>query len=370
NLPEEDISLPEENISLPEEDISLPEEIINPPEEDISLPEENRNLPEENINLPKETLNFPEEDLSLPEDEIKTVPQNLYDEKMGAEKLKAAIHENKTSDTLSAWQTQKLLSLSKENKLPHQNPGVAMAPNKLISGKNAVLEALRSGQTINRVLLAEEQSGTVVNEVIRRCRENGVPYQFLPKARLTKIAGPDHRGVVCELSSLSYAELEDVLQAAQESGEQPLILLLDGIEDPYNLGAIIRTALCAGAHGIVIPKRRAVSFTNAVAKSSAGASAYLPLVRVSNLSQTARILQQAGLWLAAADMSGNSAWQSDLRGPLALVLGGEGTGVSPLLKRQCDLCVSLPMSGPLGSLNVSAAAAALLYEIRRQRTTE
>jgi 23S rRNA (guanosine2251-2'-O)-methyltransferase len=245
-----------------------------------------------------------------------------------------------------------------------------MAQGGLISGRNAVLEALRSGETINRVLLAEGQGGPSINEVIKRCRESGIPYQFLPKARLIKIAGADHRGVVCELSPFRYAEVEDMLQAAQHKGEPPLLVLLDGVEDPHNLGAVMRTALCAGAHGIIIPKRRSASFTATVSKTSAGASAYMPLARVSNLTQTARLLQQAGLWLAAADMDGQTAWQADLNGPLALVLGGEGEGVSQLLKRQCDMCISLPMSGPVASLNVSAAASALLYEIRRQRAGE
>ena len=238
---------------------------------------------------------------------------------------------------------------------------------KLICGKNAVMEALRSGQAVNRVLIAEGQRGAFTAEILKKCHEKGILYQFLPKARLSKIAGPDHRGVALELSNFSYAEVDDILALAQERGEQPLLLLLDGVEDPHNLGAVMRTALCAGAHGIIIPKRRSVSFTATVAKTSAGASAHLPLARVSNLNQTAQTLKQAGLWLAAADMDGHTAWESDLSGPLALVLGGEGGGISPLLKQHCDICVSLPMEGPLSSLNVSATAAALLYEIKRQR---
>lgn len=252
---------------------------------------------------------------------------------------------------------------------PYQAKAMPLQPQEtgIICGKNAVLAALRADQSINRVLLAEGLTGAFATEVIKRCRALGVPYQFVPKTRLAAIAGPDHRGVACELSAFNYAEVEDMLEIAARRGEQPLLLLLDSVEDPHNLGAVIRTAFCVGAHGVIIPKRRSATLNATVAKTSAGASAYLPVARVANLSQTARALKEAGLWLAAADMDGQTAWRANLNGPLALVLGGEDKGVSPLLKQGCDFCVSLPMAGNLGSLNVSAAAAALLYEIRRQR---
>ncbi|MCL1906262.1 MAG: 23S rRNA (guanosine(2251)-2'-O)-methyltransferase RlmB [Clostridiales bacterium] len=305
------------------------------------------------------------EDMPVSKGPLPKEPESGGKEPFGAE-IRLTEEAAQPAKTPEARQQRKVPATAAVKEAPHPSD----MPEGLISGKNAVLEALRSGQTINRVLLAEGQNGAFLNDVIKKCRENGVQYQFLPKARLAKIAGPDHRGVACELSPFSYAEPEDMLEAARLKGEPPLLLLLDGVEDPHNLGAVMRTALCAGAHGIIIPKRRSAAFTATVARTSAGASAHMPLARVSNLTQTARALKQAGLWLAAADMDGQTSWQADLSGPLALVLGGEGEGISPLLKRHCDLCVSLPVSGPVASLNVSAAAAALLYEVKRQRSTD
>lgn len=254
-----------------------------------------------------------------------------------------------------------------EQKCHEQRPGKEPNPN-LICGRNAVLEALSSELSVNRVLIAEGLAGGFGVNVIKLCREQGVPYQIVPKTRLTQLAGPDNRGVACELAAFHYQELEVMLAAAAAQNEPPLLLLLDGLEDPHNLGAVIRTALCAGAHGVVIPKRRSAALNATVLKTSAGAASHLPVARVSNLAQTAEQLQKAGLWLAAADMGGQTAWQTDLRGPLALVLGSEGKGVSPILQKMCDLTVGLPLKGPVASLNVSAAAAALLYEICRQRS--
>ena len=240
-------------------------------------------------------------------------------------------------------------------------------PENWICGKNAVLEALRSGQSLNRVILADNLTGSFGAQVIKECRETGVPFQHVPRAKLAQLAGADNRGVACEVAAFSYQEVESMLALAEAKGEAPLILLLDGVEDPHNLGAVIRTALCAGAHGVVIPKRRSAALNATVLKTSAGAAAHLPVARVSNLAQTAQFLKEQGLWLAAADMQGASVWQADLAGPLAIVLGGEGKGVSANLLKQCDFTVALPIKGAVNSLNVSAAAAAILYEVCRQR---
>jgi len=189
----------------------------------------------------------------------------------------------------------------------------------------------------------------------------------LTKAQMTRLAGPDHRGVAAELAAAEYVEVSDLLDIAAQKNEPPFIVVLDGVEDPHNLGAVIRTALCAGAHGVVIGKRRSASLNHTVLNTSAGAAAYLPVARVANLVQAVCELQEAGCWVAAADMDGGNLWEEDLTGPIVLVMGSEGEGVSPLLKKNCDKVVSIPMRGKIGSLNVSNAAAVLMYEIVRQR---
>ncbi len=236
-----------------------------------------------------------------------------------------------------------------------------------ICGRNAVFEALKADSPANKLLLAEGIEYRFANDILDICQNRGIPYQFIPKQKLNQIAGPDNRGIALELAPYHYSEIEDMLAAAHAKKEQPLLIMLDNVEDPHNLGAIIRTAVCVGAHGLIIPKRRSASLTPTVVKTSAGASAYLPVARVANLNQTAADLQKEGLWLAAADMGGKSVWQTDLNIPLVLIMGGEGKGVSPLLKKNSDFLISLPLAGPIQSLNVSAAAAALLYEVLRQR---
>ena len=237
----------------------------------------------------------------------------------------------------------------------------------VICGRNAVLEALKSGRSVNRVLLADNTDPAFAAAVFKLCKELGVPCRKLPKDQLAKLAGSDHHGVAAEVAAQEYVELEDILALAESRGEAPLVVLLDGVEDPHNLGAIIRTALCAGAHGIVIGKHRAVSLNQTVMKTSAGAASHLPVARVTNINQALRTLKDAGCWICAADMDGETLWDLELSGPLALVMGGEGQGVSPLVKRNCDMVAALPMSGPVGSLNVSVSAAVLLYEVLRQR---
>ncbi|NLF80223.1 MAG: 23S rRNA (guanosine(2251)-2'-O)-methyltransferase RlmB [Clostridia bacterium] len=238
---------------------------------------------------------------------------------------------------------------------------------EIISGKNAVLEALKGGLPINKVWVAENIDEHFAGAILRLARERGIPVRRLPKARLTQLAGPDHRGVAAEAASVEYAALADILAAAELAQQPPLILLLDGVEDPHNLGAIIRSAHCLGAHGVVIAKHRSAQLNQTVLRTSAGAAALLPVARVANLNQALQQLKDAGCWTVAVDMGGDDLWSGDLGGPLALVLGGEGSGISPLLKSNCDFCLSIPMSrGEIGSLNVSNAAAIVLAAAARQ----
>jgi len=239
--------------------------------------------------------------------------------------------------------------------------------NEIICGRNAVLEVLKSGRSVNRVLLSDSTDPAFAGAVFKLCKEKGVPCRKLPKDQLRKIAGPDHHGVAAEIAAQEYASLEDILALADRKGEAPFVVVLDGVEDPHNLGAIIRTALCAGAHGVVIGKHRAVALNQTVMKTSAGAANHLPVARVTNISQALRTLKDAGCWVCAADMDGQPLWDLDLSGPLALVMGGEGQGLSPLVKKNCDMVAALPMQGPVSSLNVSVSAGVLLYEAVHQR---
>lgn len=238
---------------------------------------------------------------------------------------------------------------------------------EILSGRNPVLEALKSGRSINRVLVAEGIEPAFAASMFKQCKERGIPCRKLPKDHLRKIAGPNCQGIAAEMAALDYVDVDDILAAAEQRGESPLVVVLDGVEDPHNLGAIIRTALCAGAHGVILAKHRAAALTQTVMKTSAGAANYLPVARVTNISQALRRLQAAGCWICCGDMDGQPLWDLDLSVPLALVLGGEGQGVSPLVKKTCDLVAALPMTGPVSSLNVSVSAGVLLYEVVRQR---
>lgn len=248
-----------------------------------------------------------------------------------------------------------------------RRPARGPIDENMLAGKNAVREALRSDLSVNKVWLAEGIEPNYVADIIDLCKSKGVPYHTMDRKKLDEMAGPDNRGVACEVAAAPYAEIEDMLALAKERGEEPLLVILDDVEDPHNLGAIIRTALCVGAHGVIIPRRRAASLNATVARTSAGASAHLPVARVGNIAQTIKQLQNMGIWVAAVDMDGRSIWKTRMAGALALVLGSEGKGVSQLVKSRCDFCVGIPMTGPVSSLNVSAAAAVALYEAVRQR---
>ncbi|MBR5420615.1 MAG: 23S rRNA (guanosine(2251)-2'-O)-methyltransferase RlmB [Lachnospiraceae bacterium] len=237
-----------------------------------------------------------------------------------------------------------------------------------IEGRNAVMEAFRAGKTVDKLYILDGCNDGPVLSIKREAKKQGSLLRYVDKERLDQLSQTGrHQGVIATVAAYEYAELTDVLAAARESGEPPFLFLLDGIEDPHNLGAIIRTAHQAGAHGVIIPKNRAVGLTATVARTSAGALNYIPVARVTNLSRTMEELKEEGLWFACADMDGQCMYECDLRGPMGLVIGAEGEGVSRLLKEKCDYQVSIPMKGKLDSLNASVAAGVLAYEVLRQR---
>lgn len=239
-----------------------------------------------------------------------------------------------------------------------------------LEGRNPVLEALQAGQPINKVLAAKGAQGGPINQIIALCRQHGVTLQWVDRLALDRISqtGGKHQGVIAELAAVAYASLDETLLAAEQSGRDLLLVMLDGVEDPHNLGSIIRTAEAAGAHGVIVPRHRAVGVTAAVARASAGAVAHLPAVRVTNLVETCRQLKERGAWVVGAHAAAAElACQARLTGPLVLVFGGEGKGISRLLKENCDLLVRFPMLGQVNSLNVSVSAGLLLYEVIRQR---
>ncbi len=238
----------------------------------------------------------------------------------------------------------------------------------VICGRNAVLEAFRSGKTIYRLYVQEGVADGTLQSILRTAKKTDAIINFVNKERLNKYAeGDKHQGVVAMAAAYNYAEVEDILNAAKEKGEPPFIIVLDDIEDPHNLGAIIRTANQAGAHGVIIPKRHAVGLTATVARTSAGAINYTPVAKVTNISRTIEELKEKGVWFACADMSGELMYNCNLTGAIGLVIGSEGSGVSRLVKEKCDFVVKIPMFGQIDSLNASVAAGVLSYEIVRQR---
>lgn len=235
-------------------------------------------------------------------------------------------------------------------------------------GRNAVLEAFRSGKTIDKLFILDGCQDGPIKSIVREAKKTDAIINYVDKERLDRLAGTGHhQGVVAIGAAYEYAEVEDILSAAKEKGEDPFIFILDEIEDPHNLGAIIRTANLAGAHGVIIPKRRAVGLTATVAKTSAGAINYTPVAKVTNISQTIEELKKQGLWFVCADMGGETMYNLNLKGPIGLVIGNEGNGVSRLVKDKCDFIASIPMKGDIDSLNASVAAGVLAYEIVRQR---
>ena len=237
-----------------------------------------------------------------------------------------------------------------------------------IEGRNAVIEAFRSGKPIDKVFILDGcQDGPMVT-IRREAKKKDVMIKYVTKERLDQMSETGkHQGVIAYAAAYEYAEVEDILKNARDKGEEPFIFLLDNIEDPHNLGAIIRTANLAGAHGVIIPKNRAVGLTATVAKASAGALNYTPVAKVTNLSQTIEELKKEGLWFVCADMDGEIMYRQNLTGPIGLVIGNEGEGVGRLVKSKCDLVARIPMQGDIDSLNASVAAGVLAYEVVRQR---
>lgn len=239
-----------------------------------------------------------------------------------------------------------------------------------IEGRNAVLEAFRSGKTIDKLFVLDGCQDGPVKSIIREAKKTDTIINFVDKERLDRLAGTGHHQGVVAQAAYEYAEVEDILKAAKDKGEAPFIFILDEIEDPHNLGAIIRTANQAGAHGVIIPKRRAVGLTATVAKTSAGAINYTPVAKVTNISKTIEDLKKQGMWFVCADMDGTTMYDLNLTGPIGLVIGNEGSGVGRLVKEKCDFVASIPMKGDIDSLNASVAAGVLAYEIVRQRMTK
>ena len=237
-----------------------------------------------------------------------------------------------------------------------------------IEGRNAVLEAFRSGKTIDRLFVLDGCQDGPVRTIVREAKKHDTIVNFVPKERLDSMSETGHhQGVMAYAAAYEYAEVEDILKIAEEKGEPPFLFLLDGIEDPHNLGAIIRTANLAGAHGVIIPKRRAVGLTSTVAKVSAGALNYTPVARVTNLSRTIDELKDKGMWFVCGDMGGELMYDLNLTGSIGLIIGNEGNGVSRLVKEKCDYIASIPMKGDIDSLNASVATGVLAFEIVRQR---
>lgn len=238
----------------------------------------------------------------------------------------------------------------------------------MIEGRNAVLEAFRSGKPVDKLYVLDGCKDGPIQTILREAGKQETMVQFVGKERLSQLSESGrHQGVIALTASYQYSAVEDMLDLAKERGEDPFLILLDNIEDPHNLGAVIRTANLAGAHGVIIPKRRAVGLTAVVAKTSAGALNYTPVARVTNLAKAMEELKKRGLWFVCADMAGERMYDLNLKGPIGLVIGSEGKGVGRLVKETCDFVASIPMKGQIGSLNASVAAGVLAYEIVRQR---
>lgn len=237
-----------------------------------------------------------------------------------------------------------------------------------IEGRNAVIEAFRAGKCVDKVFILDGCQDGAIRTIAREARKKDTIINYVSKERLDGMSETSaHQGVIAQVAAYEYATVQDILDKAREKGEDPFIILLDEIEDPHNLGAIIRTANLAGAHGVIIPKRRAVGLTATVAKTSAGALNYTPVAKVTNLGKTMDELKEQGLWFVCADMGGETMYRLNLTGPIGLVIGNEGSGVSRLIREKCDFVASIPMKGDIDSLNASVAAGVLVYEIVRQR---
>ena len=240
--------------------------------------------------------------------------------------------------------------------------------SEYLEGRNPVLEAFRSGKTVDKLFVLDGCMDGPIRTILREAKKGDTLIQYVSKERLDQLSQTgNHQGVLAQVAAFSYVEVEDILKRAEEKGEPPFVVLLDEIEDPHNLGAIIRSANLAGAHGVIIPKRRSVGLTATVAKTSAGALLYTPVARVTNLARTMEDLKEKGIWFVCADMDGQCMYDLNLTGPIGLVVGAEGAGVSRLVKEKCDMVAAIPTRGDIDSLNASVAAGVLLFEIVRQK---
>ena len=238
----------------------------------------------------------------------------------------------------------------------------------VIEGRNAVIEAFRAGKTVDKLFVLEHCKEGSMNTVLREAKKHDTIINYVKKERLDQMSETGkHQGVIAYIAAFEYATVDDILKKAEDKGEPPFVVILDDIEDPHNLGAIIRTANLAGAHGVIIPKHRAAGLTATAVKASAGAVSYTPVAKVTNISKTIEELKAKGLWFVCADMGGTTMYDLDLKGPIGLVVGNEGKGVSRLVKEKCDFIASIPMFGDIDSLNASVATGVLAYEIVRQR---
>lgn len=237
-----------------------------------------------------------------------------------------------------------------------------------IEGRNAVLEAFRSGKCVDKLFILDGCQDGPVRTIAREARKTDTIINYVSKERLDQLSETHaHQGVIAQVAAYDYSTVDEILARAEEKGEAPFLIIMDNVEDPHNLGAIIRTANLAGAHGVIIPKRRAVGLTSTVAKTSAGAINYTPVAKVTNIVRTIEELKEKGIWFVCADMGGETMYDLDLTGPMGLVIGNEGEGVSRLVREACDFTASIPMKGDIDSLNASVAAGVLAYEIVRQR---
>lgn len=242
-----------------------------------------------------------------------------------------------------------------------------MNKENILIGRNAVAEAIRGGREIEKITVVKGGEGSI-KKIVAQAKDKKIPIYYSDRQALDRLAGGgQHQGIIANVSNFKYSTVDEILEVAKQRDEDPFVIILDNLEDPHNLGAIMRTAECAGAHGIIIPKRRSVSVTDTVAKASAGAVEYMKVAKVTNISQTIEQLQQQGLWIGACDMGGQEYYKANLTGAIGIVIGSEGAGISKLVKSKCDFTVSMPMVGKITSLNASNAAAILMYEIRRQR---
>ncbi len=268
-----------------------------------------------------------------------------------------------------AKDTEKAAGTDKKSVRVGRPPERRELPEDVVVGRNAVTEALKSGRTVNRLLVAEHDTQGSIREIVNLARESGAVVETVPRSQIEAAAkGFRHQGVLAYTSPVDYTPLEDILDAAQSRDGAPVLLLLDELEDPHNLGAVLRTADAVGVDGVLIPKRRSCPLSATVAKTSAGAVEYVPVARIGNVAQTIRELKKAGFWIVGADMDGTADYfEADLTGALVLVIGSEGRGISRLVRESCDVLVRIPMLGKINSLNASVAGAVLMYESLRQR---